>query len=196
MRYPIGTTCSVDGCERPVRSRGWCHAHYERWRKPRVAFRPCTIDGCERTVSARGWCLYHYSRWYRQQVIPELCTIDGCESPQSARGWCNRHYKRWEIYGDPTAQGVGRGRRRRRDDIGYSGAHVRVRADLGSPSTYSCVNCGARAQEWAYDHSDPDERVSSKWRVYSVKVEHYKPMCLSCHRLSDWAHSKSNTVVP
>lgn len=24
--------CSVDGCERPVDSRGWCRAHYERWR--------------------------------------------------------------------------------------------------------------------------------------------------------------------
>ena len=24
--------CSVDGCERPLRARGWCHLHYYRWR--------------------------------------------------------------------------------------------------------------------------------------------------------------------
>lgn len=26
-------TCSIDGCESAVRSRGWCIAHYERWRR-------------------------------------------------------------------------------------------------------------------------------------------------------------------
>jgi hypothetical protein len=25
-------TCSVDGCERPVKAFGWCHPHYSRWR--------------------------------------------------------------------------------------------------------------------------------------------------------------------
>jgi hypothetical protein len=24
--------CSIDGCEKPAESRGWCAAHYERWR--------------------------------------------------------------------------------------------------------------------------------------------------------------------
>ena len=26
-------TCSVNNCEHPVRARGWCNAHYLRWRK-------------------------------------------------------------------------------------------------------------------------------------------------------------------
>lgn len=26
------STCSVDGCEVPARSRGWCSKHYQRWR--------------------------------------------------------------------------------------------------------------------------------------------------------------------
>lgn len=26
------TTCTVKGCGKPARARGWCSAHYERWR--------------------------------------------------------------------------------------------------------------------------------------------------------------------
>ena len=24
--------CSVDGCPKPVKARGWCNSHYQRWR--------------------------------------------------------------------------------------------------------------------------------------------------------------------
>lgn len=26
-------TCSISGCNRPARARGWCMAHYDRWRR-------------------------------------------------------------------------------------------------------------------------------------------------------------------
>lgn len=26
-------TCSIDGCEKPSKARGWCDAHWQRWRK-------------------------------------------------------------------------------------------------------------------------------------------------------------------
>jgi len=25
--------CAIDGCDRPARARGWCLAHYNRWRR-------------------------------------------------------------------------------------------------------------------------------------------------------------------
>lgn len=36
-------TCSVEGCDKSVKSRGWCNTHYERWRlrgKPDDPIRP------------------------------------------------------------------------------------------------------------------------------------------------------------
>jgi hypothetical protein len=31
--YEPGTICSIDGCDKPVESRGWCLAHYKKWFK-------------------------------------------------------------------------------------------------------------------------------------------------------------------
>jgi len=63
-------TCSVDGCDRAARTRGWCHAHYQRWRNtgdvkpelPMRATRPCSVEGCDRRSHARGFCQTHYKR--------------------------------------------------------------------------------------------------------------------------------------
>ena len=74
--------CSIDGCSRPVRKRGWCEAHYKRWEKygdvraadpirkwGRNGGHPqrqiCTIEGCDRTVQGHGYCQMHYARWHR-----------------------------------------------------------------------------------------------------------------------------------
>jgi hypothetical protein len=31
--YGPGTVCELDGCDKPVESRGWCLAHYKKWYK-------------------------------------------------------------------------------------------------------------------------------------------------------------------
>lgn len=93
------STCSVDGCERPVNSRGWCKLHYERWRRQQVVPKPCVIDGCERPQSAKGWCSAHYSRWKRHGA-PEApltrqhqgqCEAPGCDLPAKTGQLCGTH---------------------------------------------------------------------------------------------------------
>lgn len=71
-------TCSVDGCDRPVQSRGMCNTHYWRWWK--------AADPSE---------LY-----YRRGAPKPPCSIDGCEKVAKSRGWCSTHYARWQVYGD------------------------------------------------------------------------------------------------
>lgn len=63
-------TCSVDGCAKPICSRGFCVAHYRSMRKsgalPLLERKPpksCAVDGCDRDALARGWCSSHYARW-------------------------------------------------------------------------------------------------------------------------------------
>ncbi len=66
-------TCAVQGCDRPVSTRGWCHAHYLRWYRtgdvqagvPLVRRRQpqtCTVEGCARASRSRGLCAAHYRR--------------------------------------------------------------------------------------------------------------------------------------
>jgi hypothetical protein len=28
---PILVACTMDGCDKPIKSRGWCRSHYTRW---------------------------------------------------------------------------------------------------------------------------------------------------------------------
>lgn len=64
------TVCDVESCERQAKSRGWRHAHYQRWRStgdvqadmPLQRLKPCAADGCDRPSYARGHCATHYKR--------------------------------------------------------------------------------------------------------------------------------------
>lgn len=58
-------TCSVDGCDAPIRCVKRCSAHYAQWRRQTVAryAKPCVIDGCDKRRICKGMCKCHYERW-------------------------------------------------------------------------------------------------------------------------------------
>ena len=67
--------CSISGCERSAKARGWCQMHWHRWwlhGNPNTVLRntrktepqkPCAFLNCDRTAQSRGWCYLHYDRW-------------------------------------------------------------------------------------------------------------------------------------
>lgn len=206
--------CSVDGCDKPVQGRGWCHTHYERWRRhgdvqadveprPRQWSGECDVDGCDKPAKLRGWCSAHYQRW-RTHGDPTaggrphdgtktLCSIDGCDRQVVAWGWCDAHYRRWKKTGSTGSadfKRLGSG-----NDISYNTAHRRVRDAKGPAADHACVTCGCQADEWAYDHADPLARLVPADRPrlagmpYSLNVDHYQPMCKSCHKAFDRTHA-------
>src|SRR5690606_10386733 len=115
--------CSVEECQKKVHCRGWCNAHYQKWRNygdplggapalPEI----CTIEDCENPCMARGWCTKHYQRWRRTGDLlettrsapilprgsyPTSCTIGECGKKAVGRGLCGVHYYRWQVHGDP-----------------------------------------------------------------------------------------------
>lgn len=67
-------TCTIEGCERPLKGRGFCNTHLERLRKHG------TTDLIVRS--------------------PQSCGVPGCERPFHAKGYCSAHIGRLERYGD------------------------------------------------------------------------------------------------
>ena len=80
------------------------------------------------------------------------------------------------------------------DDVTYDGAHNRVKGERGSASGYPCALCGGPAMDWAYRHSDPDQKVGTsgkgKGKAYSPNPDHYWAACRSCHSRWDIARRK------
>lgn len=76
-------TCTIPGCDRPYRARGWCATHYARWAKGRDPLAEpvrwkgisCSEDGCERPVKGRGKCSLHWQRDRRLRIngVPKKC---------------------------------------------------------------------------------------------------------------------------
>lgn len=73
----------------------------------------------------------------------------------------------------------------RGEAIGYEAAHARVEADRGRACEHSCIDCGGRAENWSYDHADPNELRNARGLPYSPHTMHYAPRCLSCHARFD-----------
>lgn len=86
--------------------RGWCTAHYLRWRR----------HGDPLAGGAT-----------RKAVRPE-CSVEGCSHPQLAKGYCGSHYGRWKRHGDPASGGASPG-----DRLSWLEAHKGFHGDACLP---------------------------------------------------------------
>ena len=158
-------TCSLVGCDQPLTAKGYCMAHYTRWRR--------TGDPGEAEI------------WDKRR---SQCAADECDREATSRGWCNKHYLRWYRHRD-----LGRNNHKAnhtrwldRESLNYDAAHDRVKRYRGVASSHACA-CGEPAVDWAYLHTDPDPLRDERDRPFSENVHAYAPMCRHCHKTFDWA---------
>jgi len=172
------TTCSLLDCDNPVKRLGFCYGHYmKQWRygTPTPKHRRRWVDLTGQRFGALVVAYRRNNGW--------ICRCDCGAETFTRAGDLNR--------GSATSCGD-RTIHLRREDVGYSAAHDRVRRDRGQVQAHECVGCGTQAQHWSYDHSDPDELhaegLSARPVAYSVKPEHYSPRCIKCHKRFDLDH--------
>ncbi len=164
----------------------------------------CSVEGCEksRNTTKSGWCGMHYMRWRRHGSLEEpvppareqrSCSVEGCDKPHNSHGLCVTHGQRLKKYGSLEPRKVtGENHHNYKEVPGYIGLHARVRVAKGKASENLCAaSCGKKAAQWAYDRKDSEEVFDPTWRhpesPYSLKLEHYLPLCRSCHALLDFS---------
>lgn len=80
----------------------------------------------------------------------------------------------------------------------YTELHIVLRHQRGRATEHACQRCGKPARSWAYDHEDPDEMVEEiqgQRRAFSQDLNHYLPLCRSCHvRLDTRPTTRSKAI--
>lgn len=158
----------------------------------------CSVVGCERPLRARKMCTMHYARTKRlgspgaaeSLYDPDrVCSVEGCGQHHQARGWCQKHYTRWRVTGDPLIErkpGVNVNPRPVSPRDTWRKIHHHLQRTRGKARQYACKHCGNPAKDWCYDNADPDVRFTPGTAMpFSAKVEHYIPLCGSCHKRFD-----------
>lgn len=189
------TTCKIEGCDGPVKTRGWCQAHYARWLRTgdtgpadvvrRSPGRACSVAGCSRKHQGRGYCDGHLRRviatgepgpaeFEPRRPKGDKCSIEGCDRLRYAKDVCDRHYQRLRKYGTldlPSREG----------SATYNAVHLRLRAQRGAAKDSTCP-CGAAAEHWAYVRGDDQSvRYDEQGRPYSTDLSRYEVLCRTCH---------------
>jgi len=96
--------CSVEGCDRSQRTKGYCPSHYAKWHRtgdptytpPPKPKKICSVEGCDKPYSAKGYCRQHYLK-LAYEVVVKKCSAEGCENISRSKGFCFKH--RNELFG-------------------------------------------------------------------------------------------------
>lgn len=63
-------TCRIEGCQHPYRAKGYCHLHYQQWRKgklPKSRYTPCQAEKCTARPFQEGLCEKHFNEKHGQE---------------------------------------------------------------------------------------------------------------------------------
>lgn len=118
----VARVCSVEGCDRPHESLGFCNAHYKRHRKRQDMSAPvkdisskrhldCEYPECRRPQYCKGLCTGHYQRMrqnvpmgqpWQEREEGRTCSVPGCDRGYATQGYCGAHLLRLERGQDLT----------------------------------------------------------------------------------------------
>jgi hypothetical protein len=130
--------CAVEGCELPVKTKGYCQAHYVRW------------------------CKYGDPGPVEIKMVKRFgCLVEGCERPHASDGYCHPHYLRWKKVGDPGSVEIEPRRRAVWSEDGTEGTCVECGETKAAEEFYerngrrieTCKECVKAQRKQRYDEN-------------------------------------------
>jgi len=92
--------CSIDGCERPYKAKGFCKVHYDIQRFS--TYPKCNIEGCNNKIIrlVSGICEKH-ARISKIELNPK-CIVEGCENNRGVSNskYCDKHNRHMYKFGE------------------------------------------------------------------------------------------------
>jgi hypothetical protein len=155
----------------------------------------CLRGNCPKEPRHKGFCEKHYREDLKERRVTPLptCSVvergEKCNGVHVAQGFCDLHYRRFQRHGDPLFVTE----RKDWNHHGYfvevptyASMHQRIYRKRGKASTYTCINCGTTAAEWACIRNKTVEGTHCGIKVrWSINVDDYDPMCSRCHARLD-----------
>lgn len=180
------TICGVSSCDRRVKAKGYCNAHYQRFhatgsaspdkpiQKPvRVNHGPCRIEGCEKPSHSRGLCGMHYFRLRKHGSTDEPPSRKRSDSWITANG-----YKAMYMPGHPMANTAGAVLQHRIVMAEALGRNLLPQETVHHINGIRTDNRIENLELWASSHP-PGQRVDQlvEWAVSLLKT--YQPGLLA-----------------
>lgn len=116
-------------------------------------------------------------------------------SPDGVQRWCKACFKEYRVKNLDKRKAYikayyaegGYGQAPHTPTPSYHGLHSRIKATYGAARKYACAaGCGRQAQDWSYNPGCAGEVLNEKEQLYyCYHVEHYEPLCRTCHLIKD-----------
>jgi len=92
--------CVIDGCDKQIRKRDYCAAHYDKLKRQGVlGGNLCKVEGCNLGVAAREYCGAHYSKAKSSgEFNLEKCAVTSCPKQRHNSTHCQMHYNIGRTY--------------------------------------------------------------------------------------------------
>jgi hypothetical protein len=79
--------CTVEGCKRGYRAKGYCFFHYKKWRHgelPHGRYKTCSTLECRKPVSQHGLCADHFKSWVESRKGAPAAVPEAAKSAEAA----------------------------------------------------------------------------------------------------------------
>ncbi len=80
--------CSVAGCKRAYRAKGYCFFHYKKWRRGELEgkqprYDTCSKPDCKKRVVAHGLCQEHFDAWKKSRKKNQVAAAAAAPAPEA-----------------------------------------------------------------------------------------------------------------